>query len=113
MADAFPSPLPGPRIDVLAELVRTRGYDTVLFSNSVLAADVAAGLAARLDAGINWDLVDLELRDGQPVGQPADAPGLRGRRSGLAVCTTRGAVPPGLLRSCPVRLRAANPRSSR
>jgi electron transfer flavoprotein alpha subunit len=67
--DAFPSPLPGPRIDVLAELVRTRGYDTVLFSNSVLAADVAAGLAARLDAGINWDLVDLELRDGQPIGK--------------------------------------------
>ena len=66
--DAFPAPLPGPRIDVLAELVRTRGYDTVLFSNSVLAADVAAGLAARLDAGINWDLVDLDLRDGQPVG---------------------------------------------
>jgi electron transfer flavoprotein alpha subunit len=25
----------------------------------VLAADVAAGLAARLDAGLNWDLVDL------------------------------------------------------
>src|SRR5581483_8111499 len=35
------------------------GYDTVLFANSVLAADVAAGLAARLDAGLNWDLVDL------------------------------------------------------
>jgi len=69
VADAFPSPLPGPRIDVLAELVRTRGYDTVLFSNSVLAADVAAGLAARLEAGINWDLVDLEVRDGQPVGR--------------------------------------------
>jgi len=68
VADAFTAPLPGPRIDVLAELVRTRGYDTVLFSNSVLAADVAAGLAARLDAGINWDLVDLDLRDGEPVG---------------------------------------------
>ncbi|HLM18804.1 MAG TPA: FAD-binding protein, partial [Acidimicrobiia bacterium] len=68
VADAFPSPLPGPRIDVLAELVRTRGYDTILFSNSVLAADVAAGLAARLEAGINWDLIDLDLRDDQPVG---------------------------------------------
>ena len=29
-------------------------------------ADVAAGLAARLDAGLNWDLVDVELRDGEP-----------------------------------------------
>ena len=68
-ADAFESPLPGPRVDVLVELVRTRGYDTALFSNSVLAADVAAGLSARLDAGINWDLIDLEVRDGQPVGR--------------------------------------------
>jgi electron transfer flavoprotein alpha subunit len=49
--------------------VRTRGFDTVLLSNSVLAADIAAGLAARLEAGINWDLVDLELRDGELVGR--------------------------------------------
>jgi len=69
-ADASSSPLPGPRIDALAGLVRQfPNFDTVLFSNSVLAADVAAGLAARLDAGINWDLVDLELRDGEPVGK--------------------------------------------
>jgi len=68
--DAYPSPLPGSRVDVLAELVHLfPNFDTVLFSNSVLAADVAAGLAARLEAGINWDLVDLELRDGQPVGK--------------------------------------------
>jgi len=69
VVDAYPSPLPGPRIDILAELVHSHGYDTVLFSNSVLAADVAAGLAARLEAGINWDLVDLELRDGEPIGK--------------------------------------------
>lgn len=69
-ASASPSPLPGSRIDALTELVRRfPNFDTILFSNSVLAADVAAGLAARLDAGINWDLVDLELRDGKPVGQ--------------------------------------------
>jgi electron transfer flavoprotein alpha subunit len=67
--DLYQYPLPGPSIDVLAELVRTRGFDTLLLSNSVLAADIAAGLAARLEAGINWDLVDLELRDGEPVGK--------------------------------------------
>jgi electron transfer flavoprotein alpha subunit len=69
VVDAFPSPLPGPRVDVLTELVRSHGFDALLFSNSVLAADVAAGLAARLDAGINWDLVDLEVRDGELVGR--------------------------------------------
>jgi electron transfer flavoprotein alpha subunit len=53
------TPLPQARVDVLAKLVRDEGFDTVLFAQSVLAADVAAGLAARLDAGLNWDLVDL------------------------------------------------------
>jgi electron transfer flavoprotein alpha subunit len=68
--DVSASPLPGPRIDVLADLVRRiPSFDTILLSNSVLAGDIAAGLAARLDAGLNWDLVDLELRDGQPVGR--------------------------------------------
>ncbi len=67
--DAFEPPLPQPRVDVLAKVVQDGGYDTVLFANSVLAADVAAGLAARLDAGLNWDLVDVELRDGALVGK--------------------------------------------
>ncbi len=53
------APLPQPRVDVLARLVRDEGFDTVLFAQSVLAADLAAGLAARLGAGLNWDLVDL------------------------------------------------------
>ena len=65
---ALAAPLPQPRVDVLAKLVREHAYDTVLFAASVLAADVAAGLAARLDAGLNWDLVGLELRDGALVG---------------------------------------------
>jgi electron transfer flavoprotein alpha subunit len=63
------APLPQPRVDVLAQLVRDEGFDTVLFGNSVLAADVAAGLAARLDAGLNWDLVDLVEEDGRLVGK--------------------------------------------
>src|SRR5256714_12854106 len=62
------APLPQPRVDVLAQLVRDTNADTVLFANSVLAADTAAGLAARLDAGLNWDLVDLARDDGKLVG---------------------------------------------
>jgi len=61
-------PLAQPRVDVLARLVRDEGYDTVLFAQSVLATDVAAGLAARLEAGLNWDLVDLAEPDGALVG---------------------------------------------
>jgi electron transfer flavoprotein alpha subunit len=63
------APLSQPRVDVLAQLVRDQSIETVLFANSVLAADVAAGLAARLDAGINWDLVDLGSDDGKLVGK--------------------------------------------
>ena len=62
------APLPQPRVDVLASLVGERGFDTVLFGASVLAADVAAALAARLDAGLNWDLVDLRAEGDRLVG---------------------------------------------
>src|SRR5581483_10025605 len=64
------APLPQPRVDVLAKLVRDEGYDTVLFAQSVLAADVSAGLAARLEAGVNWGLVDF-------VGEQGRAPALQ------------------------------------
>ena len=67
--EALASPLPQPRVDVLARLVGEKGIDTVLFAQSVLAADVAAGLAARLGAGLNWDLTDIELADGRLVGK--------------------------------------------
>ena len=40
----------------------------MLFPASVLAADVASGLAARLEAGLNWDLTDLRLEGGELVG---------------------------------------------
>jgi electron transfer flavoprotein alpha subunit len=66
---ALEHPLPQPRVDVLAKLIEDEGFDTVLFGASVLTADIAAGLAVRLDAGLNWDLVDLELRDGKLVGK--------------------------------------------
>jgi electron transfer flavoprotein alpha subunit len=66
---ALEAPLPQPRVDALAHLVREEGIDTVLFAASVLSADVAAGLAARLDAGLNWDLVDLAKDDGNVVGK--------------------------------------------
>ena len=64
--DALDPPLPQPRVDVMERIARDGGYDTFLFSNSVLGADVAAGLAARLGAGLNWDLVDM-ARSGEDL----------------------------------------------
>jgi electron transfer flavoprotein alpha subunit len=63
------APLPQPRVDALAAAVEASGADTVLFAASVLAADVAAGLAARLGAGLNWDLTDLSLDGDELVGK--------------------------------------------
>jgi electron transfer flavoprotein alpha subunit len=67
--ESFDPPLPQPRVDVVAKVVGDGSYDTVLFSNSVLAADVAGGLAARLDAGLNWDLVDIVPSDDHLIGK--------------------------------------------
>src|SRR5207237_6876822 len=50
--DSLEPPLPQARVDVLAKVVRDGGYDTVLFENSVVAADAAAGVVARLGAGL-------------------------------------------------------------
>ena len=63
------APLPQPRVDALAQLVEEHGFETLLFAGSVLAADVAAGLSARLDAGLNWDLVDVSPQAGELVGK--------------------------------------------
>jgi electron transfer flavoprotein alpha subunit len=48
-----------PRIALLHELVLDLQPDLVVFENSALTADIAGALCARLEAGINWDLVDL------------------------------------------------------
>jgi electron transfer flavoprotein alpha subunit len=62
-------PLPQPRVDALAQLIRDQGFDTVLFAASVLSADVAAALSARLGAGLNWDLIDLVQTNGTLIGK--------------------------------------------
>lgn len=63
------APLPQPRVDVISRLVQDQGFDTVLFAASVLASDVAGGVSSRLEAGLNWDLGDLERQDGTLVGK--------------------------------------------
>jgi electron transfer flavoprotein alpha subunit len=69
---ALAAPLPQPRVDVIAQLAGEHSFDAILFASSVLSADIASGLAARLDAGLNWGLADLAVDGGRLVGtQPA------------------------------------------
>ena len=63
------APLPQPRVDAIAQLVAEQGIDTVLFAQSILAADIASGLAARLEAGLNWQLTDIADDGGTLVGK--------------------------------------------
>jgi electron transfer flavoprotein alpha subunit len=63
----FAASLPGPRVDALAQIVRDNSFDTVFFAQSVLATDIAAALAVRLEAGLNWDLLDIALEGDELV----------------------------------------------
>jgi electron transfer flavoprotein alpha subunit len=67
-APVLEAPLSQPRVDLVASVVSAEGYDTILVAQSVLGADVASGLAARLDAGLNWDLVDIGVDGDRLVG---------------------------------------------
>jgi electron transfer flavoprotein alpha subunit len=54
---------------VVETAVRTHGITSILLENSGAAAELAASLAVRLDAGVDWDLQDLAIVDGRLVGQ--------------------------------------------
>ncbi|MCX7169179.1 MAG: electron transfer flavoprotein subunit alpha/FixB family protein [Proteobacteria bacterium] len=66
---AFAEPLYAPRVDMLAQLCARYSYDLLLFSTTVLTCEIAAGLAARLEAGVIWGMVDIEIRDHRLVGK--------------------------------------------
>jgi electron transfer flavoprotein alpha subunit len=52
------------RVDAVALLCSRQTFDGVLFPASVRATDLAAALAVRLGAGLNWDLTDVRVADG-------------------------------------------------
>jgi electron transfer flavoprotein alpha subunit len=58
---AFEGGLPQPIVDALEP--HARDADQVLFGAGVVSADVAAGLAARIGAGINCETTDFSLTD--------------------------------------------------
>lgn len=57
-----------PHADVLAALLGREEFAVVLFESTILTSAIAAGLAARLECGLNWDLSHLELAGGDVVG---------------------------------------------
>jgi electron transfer flavoprotein alpha subunit len=65
--EALASGLPQPAVDAIAGVVSDGGYELILFGASVLASDIAAGLSARLDAGLIVDAIELHDEDGRVV----------------------------------------------
>jgi electron transfer flavoprotein alpha subunit len=91
---------PEARAVALAALVREERLDTVLLASSILANDLAAMLAVELEAGLNWDLVDLRSDGDLLVGRRlafgdtlAVDVGWRGRPRIALVRTGAGAAP--------------------
>jgi electron transfer flavoprotein alpha subunit len=66
--DSVADPLPQSHTDAIMSFLKERSYDAVFLSASILAADIAGGLSARLEAGVNSDLTGIEMRDGELVG---------------------------------------------
>ncbi len=62
---ALASGLPQPIVDAIEPAAREA--DHVLFGAGVVSADIAAGLAARLGAGIHCETTDLVVRDGELI----------------------------------------------
>ena len=52
----------------IAQAVTQHDIEWVFIGTSVPACDLAGALAARLEAGIAWGLVDIEVRDDQMIG---------------------------------------------
>jgi electron transfer flavoprotein alpha subunit len=98
--EALASGLPQPAVDAIASVVADGGYTLILLGASVLASDIAAGLSARLEAGLIVDAVELHDEAGRIVTR---RPGLGDSvlshcavREGVAVIVTRAnAFAPG------------------
>ncbi len=66
---ALADPLPAPRADVVVEALAHYGFDTLWCATTVVTADMAAAIAARLEAGLVWGLSDVDLSGGRLLGR--------------------------------------------
>jgi electron transfer flavoprotein alpha subunit len=66
---ALIDPLAAPRADVVVEVLTRYGYDTLWCATTVVTTDMAATIAARLEAGLVWGLSDIDVSGKRPVGR--------------------------------------------
>src|SRR5271165_7380468 len=66
---SFAEPVYSSRVDALEMICRRYDIDVLMFPTTALTVDVAASLAMRLEAGLCWGLVDVEIADGNLIGE--------------------------------------------
>lgn len=66
---SFAEPVYTARVDALETICRRHDIEVLLFPTTALTVDVAASLAMRLEAGLCWGLVDVEIADGDLIGK--------------------------------------------
>jgi electron transfer flavoprotein alpha subunit len=99
---ALAEPLAEPHVRIVERLVRELEADAVLLATTVLAADVAGGLAAALDAGLNWDLGAVAVENGRLVGERLALGESMTVRVGWVGAPCVGLVRPGIAQPVPV-----------
>jgi electron transfer flavoprotein alpha subunit len=64
-----PEGLGAPVVDAMAKIMDEHGHDYAVFGGGLLGFEIGAGLAARLDAGVTMEVVDVRVEDGRLVAE--------------------------------------------
>jgi electron transfer flavoprotein alpha subunit len=65
LADASADNLIDPAVDALAQVAQATGPALVLVGNTMIGRDVGSRFAARLDAGVNADVIEIHVAGGR------------------------------------------------
>src|SRR5438270_3193840 len=64
-----PEGLAQPVVDVMAKVIDEHGHNYALFGGGLLGFEIGAGLAARMNAGVTMEVVNVRAEDGKLVAE--------------------------------------------
>jgi electron transfer flavoprotein alpha subunit len=78
-----------PVIDVMAKVMGEHGHNYALFGGGLLGFEIGAGLAARMNAGVTMEVIDVRAEDGKLV---AERPILQDSKISVSHYKDRGII---------------------
>jgi electron transfer flavoprotein alpha subunit len=78
-----------PVIDVMAKVMGEQGHNYALFGGGLLGFEIGAGLAARMNAGVTMEVIDVRAEDGKLV---AERPILQDSKISVSHYKDRGII---------------------